>query len=141
MNYVLDASVAFKWLVPEIDTDKALRLLDDFNQATHDLIAPDFMPIETIHSLTRAERQGRITAAEGAALVKDLLRNLPPLVPYLPLLPRAYEISSNMRVGVYDCLYVALAEREKRELVTADDQFVKRLQPTFPFIKALASLP
>lgn len=141
MNYVLDSSVAFKWLVPETDTPKALRLLDDFNQAIHDLIAPDVLPIEAVHALTRAERQGRITPAEGAALLKNLLKNLPPLHSYLPLLPRAYEISSNMRVGVYDCIYVALAERENCELVTADDKLVKNLQPSFPFVVALASMP
>jgi len=46
-----------------------------------------------------------------------------------------------MRVGVYDCLYVALAEREGCELITADDKLVKNLQPHFPFIVPLASLP
>jgi predicted nucleic acid-binding protein len=42
----------------------------------------------------------------------------------LALLPRAYELSSQMRIGVYDCLYVALAEREQCELVTADQRLV-----------------
>src|SRR5437764_5957293 len=31
------------------------------------------------------------------------------------------DISSQLRQSVYDCLYVALAERESCELVTADD--------------------
>ena len=61
--------------------------------------------------------------------------------PYLPLLPRAYEISSQARVGVYDCLYVALAEREQCQFVTADDKLIKNLQARFPFIVPLASLP
>jgi predicted nucleic acid-binding protein len=141
MKYVLDSSVAFKWLVPEADTAKALRLLDDFDHGLVELIAPDVFPIETVHALTRAERQKRITPAEGAALVKGFLANLPPLVPYVPLLPRAYEISSAMRTGAYDCLYVALAEREVCEFVTADDKLVRNLQPAFPFIVSLASLP
>jgi predicted nucleic acid-binding protein len=50
-------------------------------------------------------------------------------------------IASQMRVGVYDCLYVALAERENCEMVTADDKLIKNLQPSFPFIVALGSLP
>lgn len=79
MRYVLDSSVAFKWLVPEADTPKALRLLDDFNNGVHDLVAPDILPVETVHALTRAERQGRITPAEGIVLIKDLFQNLPPL--------------------------------------------------------------
>ncbi len=51
------------------------------------------------------------------------------------------EISSTLRVGVYDCLYVALAERETCQLVTADDKLVRNLQPHCSFIVALAALP
>jgi len=57
------------------------------------------------------------------------------------LLIRACDILSSMRVGGYDCLYVALPEREKCQLVTGDDKLVKTLGPSFPFIIALASLP
>jgi predicted nucleic acid-binding protein len=46
-----------------------------------------------------------------------------------------------MGVGVYDCLYVALAERENCGFVTADDKLIKNLQGTFQFIIALASMP
>ncbi len=49
MNYVLDSSVAFKWLVPEADTDKALRIRDDYHNAIIQLLAPDFFPAEVIH--------------------------------------------------------------------------------------------
>jgi predicted nucleic acid-binding protein len=65
----------------------------------------------------------------------------PRLTPSVPLTARAIDISSKMRVGVYDCLYVALAERELCELVTADDKLVNNLQTNFPFLIALASLP
>ncbi len=59
----------------------------------------------------------------------------------LPLMPRAYAISSAARIGVYDCLYVALAEREGCELVTADMRLVNGLGPQFPFIVPLSWLP
>ena len=64
----------------------------------------------------------------------------PVLLPYLPLMRRAFEISSHLRIGIYDCLYVALAEREGCEFVTADNRLVNNLQPTFPFIVPLDSL-
>jgi predicted nucleic acid-binding protein len=38
-------------------------------------------------------------------------------------------------------LYVALAEREGCELLTADQRMVNNLQSSFPFIRLLASLP
>ncbi len=43
---------------------------------------------------------------------------------YAPLLPRAVELSSQRRVGFYDCLYVALAEREGCSVVTIDQPLV-----------------
>jgi predicted nucleic acid-binding protein len=45
------------------------------------------------------------------------------------------------RSGYYDCLYVALAEREGCPLITADQKAVNNLAPHFPFIVALATLP
>jgi len=141
MRYVLDSSVGFKWLVPEKDTAKALQLRNEYRVGIHDLIAPDIFPVEITHALTRAERQGRITTVTGQRLFSDLLNVLPPLFPSLPLLPRAYEISSLMRIGVYDCLYVALAEHESCNMVTADTRLLSNLGPQFPFLVDLTSLP
>jgi predicted nucleic acid-binding protein len=141
MKFVLDSSVGFKWLVPELHSDKALRLRDDYRSGLLELIAPDIFLIEIAHALTRAERQKRITPAQGALALADLMSMQPQLFSFIALLPRAYQISSDRQVGVYDCLYVALAEREGCDLVTADDRMVKNLQPHFPFLVALASLP
>jgi predicted nucleic acid-binding protein len=57
------------------------------------------------------------------------------------LLPRAYAVASQARLGVYDCLYVALAEQEGCDFVTADDRLIGALQGQFSFLRALASLP
>lgn len=124
MKYVVDASVGFKWLVIEADSVKARKQRDDFHNGLLELVAPDVFPTEVINALTKAERQQRITQQEGAQLARDFIIALPALVPSLPLLSRAYELSSNARVAVYDCLYVALAEREQCKVVTADQRTV-----------------
>jgi predicted nucleic acid-binding protein len=93
MRRVLDSSVDLKWVVAEADTEKHLRLRDDFHNGLVELLAPDVFPIEIGHGLTRAERQKRITPAEGATYLADLLMLLPQLHPSLGLLPRGYEIS------------------------------------------------
>jgi predicted nucleic acid-binding protein len=100
MIYVLDSCVGFKWLVVELETDKARKLRDEYRQGIHELLAPDVFPIEVAHALTRAERQGRVTPAEGVQFMTDMLNTLPQLYPALPLLPRAYQISSGARIGV-----------------------------------------
>jgi predicted nucleic acid-binding protein len=141
MRYVLDASVALKWVLPEPDTPKAVRLRNAYRQQVHELLAPDVFPAEVAHALAKAERRRILRPPEGARRLALVLRTPPRFHPYLPLLGRAFQIASALRVGVYDCLYVALAEREACELVTADDRLVKNLQPQFPFIIALASLP
>jgi predicted nucleic acid-binding protein len=138
MTYVIDSSVAVKWAIAEVDSDRALRVRDDFRTGLTDLVAPDVFPVELVHAMTRAERQNRVTPDEGAEFVADLLAALPRLYPSLPLLPRAYELSSQMRIGAYDCLYVALAEREQCELLTADARLLKVFQG-FPIV-ALSSL-
>jgi predicted nucleic acid-binding protein len=54
-------------------------------------------------------------------------------------MPRAGEIASRHRVALYDCLYIALAERESCELITAD-RGITSLQSQFAFIVPLSSL-
>jgi predicted nucleic acid-binding protein len=142
MNYVVDSSVAFKWSVKEADSDKADALLTEYLQGVHEFHAPDFFPVELSHSITRAERQLRITQAEGAKIFQNQMITLPILHSALPdLLPLAFAISSKMRLGVYDCVYVALADREKCEFITADNTLVRNLKSTFPFIVPLSSFP
>jgi predicted nucleic acid-binding protein len=141
MKYVLDSSVAFKWVVLEAWADKARSLRDEFRQGLHELIAPDIFPVEVAHSLTRAERQGRVTPPDASILLADVLLTAPRYFPYLPLLSQALTISSRARIGVYDCLYVALAQQEGCELLTADDRLIRVLRPSYPFIIPLSSLP
>ena len=104
MKYVLDSSVAFKWELSEVNSDKADALRADFRNGVHELLAPDIFTVEVA-------------------------------------LLRAIDISSKMRIGVYDCVYVVLADREKCEFLTADNTLIKNLGPTFSFIVPLSSLP
>jgi predicted nucleic acid-binding protein len=104
-------------------------------------MAPDVFPVEVAHALAKAERRNLIAPPQGIAFLMDVLSTPPRLIPCLPLLPRAFAIASQAQIGVYDCLYVALAEREGCELLTADERLVRVLQPYSPFITPLSSLP
>jgi predicted nucleic acid-binding protein len=141
MRYALDASVALKWVPPEPLSAKARQLRSDYQRQVHDLIAPDIFPVEIAHALVRAERRKIIAVGQAAGFLANVTRTSPTLHPYIPLLSRALDIASKYRASVYDCLYVALAEREGCELVTAYDKLVKNLQTAFPLIVPLASLP
>lgn len=127
-RFVLDSSVAFKSLLVESGSDRATRLIEDYRAGLHDLIAPDILPIEVGHALTRAERMGRISTADGYALWLGLMADCPQLFPSLSLMTRGYSISSAARLGIYDSLYVALAQQEQC-MIVADDA---RLHALFP---------
>jgi predicted nucleic acid-binding protein len=138
MKYVLDASVGLKWVMNEVDSDKAQHVRDSFRSSVHERIAPESYILETAHGLTKAERRGTVTDAE--TLWTELMMYCPQLFPTIPLMAHAIQIARRARIGVYDCLYVALADREVCELITAEDRLVRSLQPSFPFIRLLAPL-
>jgi predicted nucleic acid-binding protein len=138
MKLVLDASVALKWVLPEADSDRAIALQTNYETGVHDLIAPDTFPVEVAHSLARAERRGLIHPPEALLRFQQLALTLPRLHSYLAVLPRALEIASQARIGVYDCLYVALAEREGCPLVTADQRLVNTFEGQFSVVPLAA---
>ena len=133
MIYVIDSNVALKWELPEIGSDRARHLRDEFVINAIDLMAPDVYPVEIAHILTRAERQNIVVPPFATTALQRYLGLLPTLHRSLGLLPRAQEISSRYRIGVYDCLYVALAEEQHCPLITADQRLINVLGQDFPF--------
>jgi len=89
MKYVLDASVALKWVLTEADSPKALAVRDAFRKQLLELLAPDVFLVEVAHALTRAERKGLIKPPQATRLLADVLSTPLPLHPYRPLLARA----------------------------------------------------
>ncbi len=121
--FVVDASVAVKWLLCEEHFEAARRLLDP----RHRLCAPDFLLLETDNVFCKRVRRGQFTRAYGEE-ARRILREFP--VEYHAfgtLLDRAYELASETRTSPYDCLYVALAEVIGGRMVTADRRFYDRI--------------
>jgi predicted nucleic acid-binding protein len=141
MKYVLDASVAIRWELPNALTPKALQLRDDYHNQIHELIAPSVYLGEIASALTKVERQKLIRVGQSFGLIPKILKTMPAIFPYEPLLMRAAEISSKTRCGFWDAIYAALGEREACEVVTADDKFLRAVQPTMPFVISLSALP
>ena len=121
MVMIVDASVAFKWFVPEVDSDHALALFE----TTEPLYAPDLVLTEVSNAMWARLR--RVDGDHGQAVkaaASALPRMLTLLVPIGELLPRAIELAFDLQHPVYDCIYLALAEREKAVLVTADRRLI-----------------
>jgi predicted nucleic acid-binding protein len=141
MKYVLDANVAAFWVLRNPLTHKARQLRDEYQRQILSLIAPAHFPQEVANGLTKAERQKLIPIGGAEPLIRDVLTTPPVLYPIDRLFYRAVAISSQIKAAFYGCLYVALGELEGCEVVTADQKMLNNLQPHFPFLVDLASLP
>ena len=119
-GYVVDASVAVKWLVTETFSDEAARLLD--KELT--LIAPELLFAEATNALWAMCRRGNITKADFAEAV-GVLKAAPVTVPVAmrQLAASAARLAIDLDHPAYDCFYLALAVQEQHPVVTADRRF------------------
>ena len=69
MTFVVDASVAIKWFLPELYGDAALRLLRE----GHSLVAPDLLFPEVGNVLWKRVRRREATAKEAGAALDALV--------------------------------------------------------------------
>lgn len=120
MKLVIDANIGLSALLPEADTTRALQLFADFRSGVHELLTPDLYLLEVGNTLVNAARSGKIPQSGLPVLFADLMRTLPITFASTSLFPRAYAIASNIRVSVYEGVYLALSEREGCPLVTND---------------------
>ena len=122
-RYVVDASVAIKWFLPEIHSEAALRL----RRSRYRLHVPAFITLELGNVLAKKIRRGELTRAEGDMILKEL-KHLP-LQRHADerLFPAAYQLALDTQRSVYDCLYLALAEAVDGIMITADHKFYSSL--------------
>ncbi len=122
---VIDASVAVKWLVDEAGSDAALALQG------HDLMAPALLRIEAANVLRTLAARGALSPAAAADLFA-LLQEAPLAIADTDdaLERLAMTLALDLGHPVYDCLYLALALRTGRSLVTADDRFLRAIERT-----------
>jgi predicted nucleic acid-binding protein len=123
VSWVVDASVALKWVIPEVLSDEADRVRD----GEDDVAAPDLLLAEVANALWKKTVAREITFREADAAFELIRRSGIDLHVTAPLLPRAMELARRLDHPVYDCVYLALAEREHAALVTADQRLFRRL--------------
>lgn len=139
---VVDASVAAKWVLPsalEPYSEYALRLLDSYLQKQISFIVPDLFWAEIGNVLWKATRTGRVTFADAKLALQVVIGNQFETVPSRSLLDRALEIAATFGRSFYDCLYVALADSNRADFVTADEKLVNSLGERYP-VKWLGAL-
>ena len=112
MRYVLDASAALCWILPRPNSGKALQLRADFQNAVHELIAPSVFSGEVAGALTTAERQKLIPVGDARPLLGRVMRTLPVMHPYEPLLDRPWTSPRRLAAG-YTTASMWLSQSER----------------------------
>lgn len=122
-GYVVDASVAIKWFIPEIHSEAAVQARG-LRQRLH---VPAFLTLEIGNVVAKKIRRGELTREDGKTVLKEL-QHLP-LQRHADerLFPAAYELALDTQRCLYDCLYLALAEAIDGRMVTADRKFFNAL--------------
>lgn len=119
-RFVIDASIAIKWVVKEDGTEEALLLRQK------SLFAPDLLIAECANILWKKVRRNELTEAEAILAARLLQRADIRLEPMQPLLEPATRISLALNHPAYDCMYLATAEMLSCRLVTADERLVRK---------------
>ena len=123
---VIDASVAIKWLVHEDDSWMAVQLRD----AGQALYAPYLLASEIANILWKKVRRGEVNR-KFAMRSSYLAMNFPfRWANDVELLVEAVEISLAIDHPAYDCMYIALANRIRGTLITADTRLARAVEST-----------
>ena len=129
MKFVIDASVAVKWYVPEIFEQEAEKLLN----GGHDFHAPELILPEFCNVIWMKVRRGEITKSEGGKIVSAFSAFLSGKIKihsHQKIIKAAYVGATTSGKTVYDWTYLALAVSLSCEMVTADSKFYNALETT-----------
>jgi predicted nucleic acid-binding protein len=120
MTIVVDASVAVGWFLPEGYSAAATALREQDAQ----LIAPSLIAAEIGNAMWKAARRGNIQGADAIIAIETALIWFESLIPIEELRIRALALALDLKHPIYDCFYLALAERENCPVVTADEAMI-----------------
>ena len=137
---VVDACLAVKWLVSEIDSDRAGQLLVEWARNGVPIAAPVMILTEVSNVLHKKVRSQDVNINDVRRLLEQLSGLL--LVDYIEMHVRAIELASIIgEQDAYDCHYLALAEHLDCEFWTADLAFYNAAHQGFPRVRYIKPTP
>ena len=135
--YVIDASVIVKWYVEEQDSNKALRILEDYEAETYNIAIPDLAIYEVANVL---KYNSQFAADETKKSLWALSKlNLDLITPVPAVIQPAMDIAFKKDISLYDAVYVSLASEIGYDFVTADKKLCEKLSE-FENVKLLSNL-
>lgn len=139
-SVVVDASLAAKWLVNEVHSDKAFALARSWARSGIQPVAPYLMPVEVANALFQRVLRAQVSLEVATRLLQGLLDAGIELREPTDIHSRALELATRLQQGaVYDAHYLALAESMDCELWTADQRFYEAASAVSGRVKWLGS--
>ncbi|MGZ3609599.1 MAG: type II toxin-antitoxin system VapC family toxin [Ktedonobacteraceae bacterium] len=138
---VVDASLALKWVLSEADSNTAIALLQTWDTAKIEIIAPALFTYEATNILYRQVVTNKLSYEEVKKLLTKLLSIgiLLNFVQHREISIRAMELSHHFGLpAAYDAHYLALAEHEKCEYWTADTRLWNAVRDKLPWVHLLS---
>ena len=120
MTLVVDASVATKWVLPEPGSAEAAAL----RTQDPDLIAPSLVVAELGNALWKGVMRGDIAGRDVVHILQIAAGHYARLIPLEDIAAEATKLAVDLKHPIYDCFYLALAERERAPLSSADRRLV-----------------
>lgn len=126
MTLVVDASVVLKWFVEEPESPEARALVEEADA----FAAPDLIIAEVANAFWRKRRLGEIELHQATNAVEELMVEIDLFVSCGELWGAAFRASDELDHPIYDCFYLALAQRLDVPMVTADKRLLERVART-----------
>jgi predicted nucleic acid-binding protein len=136
-KFVLDCSVAAKWVLSEPDRAPALRLFQRYESGEILLIAPDLLLAEFASLVAKRSRRKQISARQAREAFSLMTRCAPRLFDMRPLLFRALDLSRDHQLSLWDCVYLALALEHQCQVLTTDRRLFRAGSGRHPSLRLL----
>ncbi len=131
--FVIDASVAVKWYIPEPYSEQTVYYLELLKAGQAKLLAPELIIAELGNVLWKKEVSGELARSEVQLIGETLASSFPAeLTDARLLLPAALELAIGLKMTLCDSLYLALAIVKRATLVTADKKLAKLAGAVLP---------
>jgi predicted nucleic acid-binding protein len=119
VTLVVDASVAALWVLEREGTARASALRTEGG-----LIAPSLIAAEIGSAIWKAVRRGAVSRADALVAIEAALLPFEALIPIEQLRVRALALALELDHPIYDCFYLALAERQRAPVISADKRLM-----------------
>jgi predicted nucleic acid-binding protein len=135
-KFVIDASVALKWqFKDEPETEASIQMLTDFIEGKISIFSPTLFAYEIVSAVYIAVSRKRIKEDEGIEIIRDIIGIGVVLADFSGSEENTFRMANTYRRSVYDCAYLALAQKESCNFYTGDKRLFNSMKNKTSFVK------